>query len=150
MPSIPSSGPLSLKDLHDDFKKFPTTNPTNISLNTLIQDYLCVTTTNKPISEFYNSTYLNPFIISETAGDDAEDTCEIPRPNFGGKGAALAYHNGTGTNPVKNDTVYTSYKGLNGASCSNTTWPSGFYRMDNGDVLNVLGTGVVKGVTECE
>ena len=147
--SIPASGPLSLKDLHDDFKKFPTSSPTNISLNTLIQDYLCVTTTNKPISSFYGATYLQPFIINETAGADSEETCEIARPSFGGKGAALVYHNGTGTNPVANDFIYISYKGLNGASCSNTTYPQGYYRMDDGDVVNVQSTGKVKGVTEC-
>tara|TARA_B100001094_G_scaffold315953_1_gene356580 strand:+ start:8537 stop:8989 length:453 start_codon:yes stop_codon:yes gene_type:complete len=147
--SVPSTGPLSLKDLHDDFKKYPTSNPTNISLSDLVGDFLCENSTNQSMSSFHGSTYLKPFIISTATGEDAEDTCNISRPAFNGKGAALVYHNGINTNPVANDFVYASYRGLNGASCSNTFLSLGFYRMDDGDVANLQSTGKVKGVTEC-
>jgi len=156
--AIPTSGPLSLKDLHDDFKKYPTLNPTNISLGDLIDDFLCEGLTNKSMSSFHGATYLKPFIISTATGDDAEDTCEIARPSFDnqtgklGKGAALVYHNGNSPNPVANDFVYASYKGLNstsGASCTNSFLSAGFYRMDDGDVANLFSTGKVKAITEC-
>tara|TARA_B100000575_G_C23103884_1_gene637048 strand:+ start:481 stop:960 length:480 start_codon:yes stop_codon:yes gene_type:complete len=155
---IPTSGPLSLKDLHDDFKKYPTLNPTNISLSDLVGDFLCESPTNQSMSSFHGATYLKPFIISTATGEDAEDTCNIPRPAFDnqtgklGKGAALVYHNGNSTNPVLNDFVYASYKGLNstsGASCTNSFLSLGFYRMDNGNVANLQSTGRVKGVTGC-
>jgi len=151
--SVPSSGPLSLKDLHDDFRRYPETNPTNISLGSLIDDFLCENPTNQLISSFHGATYLKPFIISTLARFNVADSCEVPRPNFGGKGATVVYHNGTTTNPAVGDTIYTSYKGFNGSSCSNTTFSSVgkqiFFRMDNGKVAEVRNTGVVLSVNNC-
>lgn len=150
--TISPSGQLSLKDLHEDFRRYPESNPTNISLGDLIDDFLCEGSTNKSMSSFHGSTYLGPFVIKVQSGEDSEEACEFfPPTTYNGKGAGVRYHNGTTKNPTANDFVYLSYKGLNGASCSNTFQPVGSYKMDTGKVMVMSSTttGQVKSIVTC-
>jgi len=149
--TIPLTGELSLLDLHEDFRRYPESNPTNISLGSLIDDFLCEGSTNKSMSSFHGSTYLGPFVIKTVAGEDTEAACELNTPTYNGKGAGVRYHTGTTKNPIANGFVYISYKGLNGGSCTNTLQPGGSYKMDTGKVLVMSTTpaGQVKSIADC-
>jgi len=149
--TIPLTGELSLLDLHEDFRRYPESNPTNISLGSLIDDFLCEGSTNKSMSSFHGSAYLGPFVIRTLSGEDSEEACELNNPTYNGKGAGVRYHTGAAKNPTSNVFVYLSYKGLNGASCSNTLQPTGYYKMDTGDVMSMSSTpaGQVKSIIKC-
>jgi len=161
MPSGPSGGSISMKDLHEKFRRFPEAakgGPSNLSFSSLISDYICFpSTTNRKFSLFYGKNYLGPFLINTAPGEDATETCDISVPNTTNptaKGTGLRYHNGSATEPVPGLTVYISYKGLNpttGNTCTNILQPQGFYRINTGDVMHIGKVGDIRplGITEC-
>ncbi len=91
-------------------------------------------------SDFYgqSASSCTSFAWSGESREEPEEACEYSAEQ-------TAYHNGSGTYPVANDTVYTN------SSCT-TAAEAGSYKMASGNVVIIEGeSGVVSEIfNECE
>ena len=135
--ALPTSGPLSMQDIATEFSQ----GSTNMSLYTFGSTLPTPTVTSniELANDFYgqSASSCTSFSWSGVAREEAEEACE-DRLSI-----SPAYHNGSGTYPVANDTVYTN------SSCT-TTAGTGAYKMGSGNVVVIGESGVVSEIfTEC-
>jgi hypothetical protein len=135
--ALPTSGPLSMQDIATEFEQ----GNSNMSLFTFGSTLPTPTVTSniELASDFYgqSASSCTSFDWSGEAREEAEEACED-------KTGDTAYHNGSGTYPVVDDTVYTN------SSCSSVA-EAGAYKMASGNVAIVAEGGIVDSIfTECE
>lgn len=134
--ALPSSGPLSMQDIATEFSQ----GSTNMSLYTFGSTLPTPTVTSniELANDFYgqSASTCTAFGWSGQAREEAEEACED-------RTGDTAYHNGSGTYPVADDTVYTN------SSCTSTAG-AGAYKMKSRNVAIVGGGGVVDSIfTDC-
>jgi hypothetical protein len=134
--ALPTSGPLSMQDIATEFEQ----GNSNMSLFTFGSTLPTPTVTSniELASDFYgqSASSCTSFDWSGEAREEAEEACED-------KTGDTAYHDGSGTYPVANDTVYTN------SSCT-TVAGAGAYKMASGNVAVIGESGVVEEIfTEC-
>ena len=131
--ALPSSGPLSMQDIATEFSQ----GSTNMSLYTFGSTLPTPTVTSniELANDFYGQSASTCTAFSVVQAIKREP-CEDGTRN-------TSYHNGSGTYPVADDTVYTN------SSCTSTAG-AGAYKMKSRNVAIVGGGGVVDSIfTDC-
>ena len=129
--AIPASGPISMSMLTTEFSS---SQSTNMSLGGLGTKLSSAVTYGLPISMsvFYGQSALTAFGYSgATPFEDASSACSE------GGTSGTGYHNGSGTYPIANDSVFAD-------SAGSSPLDDGFYRLNSGQSMNVE-SGTVNG-----
>tara|TARA_R100001086_G_C11779645_1_gene243266 strand:+ start:478 stop:888 length:411 start_codon:yes stop_codon:yes gene_type:complete len=133
---LPGSGQLSINDIATEFSVTLTNVALNATLGTYASKGAGATTA---ISDFYGLSALTAYTggTLESTGNAA---CEIEEPEN------TYYHNGSGSEPAVNDTVYTNSGGT-------TTIGAGHHLFVNSEetrqAIQTNSSGVITGITDC-
>ena len=133
---LPGSGQLSINDIATEFSVTLTDVALNATLGTYASKSAGATTA---ISDFYGLSALTAYTggTLESTGNAA---CEIEEPEN------TYYHNGSGSEPAVNDTVYTNSSGT-------TTIGAGHHLFVNSEetrqAIQTNSSGVITGITDC-
>jgi len=124
---LPASGPLSINDIRVELGASATNQSLEAFSNT------AGFTAPDAISDFYGFTNLTSFTGS-TLQSGTKNICTQARNT-------TYYHNGSNTNPVVNDIIYTNSGGT-------TTLGAGYIRQGSG-YLEITSSGVVNKIFLC-
>tara|TARA_R100000951_G_C2642540_1_gene181452 strand:- start:1102 stop:1497 length:396 start_codon:yes stop_codon:yes gene_type:complete len=130
--ALPSSGPLSMQDIADEFEQ----GNSNMSLFTFGSTLPTPTVTSniELANDFYGQSASSCTAFTSTS-TSSKEPCEAEPED-------TLYHNGSGTYPVALDNVYTD------SGCSTVLSP-GSYKMANEKVMEVTSGGQVASTYDC-
>jgi hypothetical protein len=130
---LPSSGQISINDIATEFS----VSLSNVALNATLGTYASKASgATTAMSDFYGLSALTAFSYNSEGVDEAGEACSLE-----GTGDT-AYHNGSGTYPVKEDVVYSNSGGT--ATLGNATYKydngsesGGYMSVEGGEVTNL-------------
>ena len=142
--AIPASGAISSSMLATEFSSSQAPNGPNISLGGLGTKLSTPITFGNQVlmaASFYGQSLpvsLTSFNYNRTAQEEYEEACALEETED------VAYHNGSASYPVADDSVFTNSTGT-------TAVANGTYKMANNKAMTINGgSGVVEEINDCE
>lgn len=142
--AIPASGAISASMLATEFSSSQAPSGPNISLGGLGTKLSTPITFGNQVlmaASFYGQSLpvsLTSFNYNRNAQEEYEDACALESTED------VAYHNGSASYPVANDSVFTNSTGT-------TAVANGTYKMANNKAMTIDGgSGVVSEINDCE
>jgi len=138
--AIPASGPISMSMLATEFSSSQTSDYSLGGLGTKLSSAV---TYGQPVSMsvFYGQSLpvsLTSFNYNRNSQEEYEEACALESTDD------VAYHNGSASYPVANDSVFRNSTGT-------TAVANGTYKMANNKAMTITGgSGVVSEINDCE
>ena len=137
--AIPASGAISMSMLATEFSSSQTTNMSLFGLASKLSTP--VTSNIFEAASFYGQSLpvsLTSFNYNRNSQEEYEEACALESTDD------VAYHNGSASYPVANDSVFRNSTGT-------TAVANGSYKMANNKAMTINGgSGVVEETNDCE